>query len=159
MSTDYVGTSFVLNNVTDDHVKWWYEATRYAELVDEHRSDGKDCRASRGSFVMLREKDFLDIEAHVYIEGADGIPELKHEGGSLYVFEEMSADVELIAVLTYLWLRRFELDDVIAFTWARWSSKPRPDSFSGGAVVITRHQIRYEFASSVVDGERRSTTR
>jgi hypothetical protein len=45
--------------------------------------------------------------------------------------------------LVQAFLKRFELDLVVSFQWANTCSRPRPNAFGGGAVVISRRNAMW----------------
>ena len=64
--------------------------------------------------------------------------------GSRYVWihgDTGGSDLEVLAELLQDFLRKFRPDQPIAFSWADTCSKPRLDSFGGGAVFITKEDI------------------
>jgi hypothetical protein len=48
-------------------------------------------------------------------------------------------NVNPVCIFIQTVLEKFQLDDVVGFSWSGTCSKPDPEGFGGGAVVITRN--------------------
>ena len=87
-------------------------------------------------------------------EGRDGFPCIEvvqmSRGRPVWVGSEDSGDVDYTADLVQAFLRRFELDLVVAFQWANTCSKPRLDAFGGGAAVISRRNMDWFTMTTLV---------
>ena len=57
-------------------------------------------------------------------------------GDRLRLFAEEQGEVEPVADMLQAFLQRFRPTQEVALTWACTCSRPRPDTFSGGGVVI-----------------------
>jgi len=70
-------------------------------------------------------------------DGEDG----SLDAGTLYVFSEDGGGLEAAAQLVQSLLVRFDIAEPVILEWADTCSRPRPDAFGGGAMVITRDRI------------------
>ena len=88
-------------------------------------------------------------------ENRDGVAcvEVTHDAkdGTVWVRSEESGDVEYAADLTQAFLRRFDLDRIVAFQLANTCSKPRLDAFGGGGVVVSRRNTDWFSTATFVE--------
>ena len=59
---------------------------------------------------------------------------------SLWIYAEESGDVEQVAYLAQLFLKRFAPDGWWTLTWANTCSRMQVGQFSGGAVLVTARE-------------------
>jgi hypothetical protein len=74
------------------------------------------------------------------IDNLDYVTELP-EPPHIWVCGDAEANCDYIAALMQQFLRHFDLPGAICFQWASHCSKPIPDSFGGGAFVVTKDAI------------------
>ena len=60
------------------------------------------------------------------------------EMGQLWIYGTKCFDAGFVAHLIQLVMRRFDLDTPIHFEWANIHDNPYPNSFGGGAFVVTK---------------------
>lgn len=86
--------------------------------------------AEEEEWIKVRlEGDDAQWPQYEFAEDSDGVV--------LWVHEEEGCDIEDLANLLQQFLSLFRPADSIGFSWADTCSKPRLDSFGGGAVFIT----------------------
>lgn len=117
MANDSVQSSFSMKNLTEKEMAWWEENLSWGPL--ELRNEERERK------------------------GQDKIGEItSHKDGStLYVWGEDQFDIEGFIDLAQDFFSKFPTDRVIAFSWAETCSRPIPDAFGGGSVVITRNVV------------------
>lgn len=74
-------------------------------------------------------------------------------GRHLWVYAEEYGDVSPLAHLVQKFLRRFRPDESWSVTYASTCSKPRVDSFGGGAVFVTADEIKFDSSWDFVERE------
>jgi hypothetical protein len=89
--------------------------------------------------------DAANAAAELAAQCADdspGVPLRRTAAGGVRVrSEDGLGNFVYAATLVQLFLRRFALDDVIAFEWCLTCSVPCTDGYGGGATVISRDHI------------------
>ena len=63
--------------------------------------------------------------------------------GDLWVWSMDYGDVYNVALLVQVFLARFDRDDRWGMEWVNTCSKPRPGEFGGGAVFVTKDEMRF----------------
>lgn len=126
------------------------------ELLSQEELD--QARVLIDLFRLLMTEDLSDADAatlrSLFDSAVGDLPELTGEclfriettrsfPYSLYVWAEESADLLTAVTFIQAFLRMLNRDDIITLTWADWCSKPRPGEFGGGAVVISRTDVRW----------------
>ncbi len=115
MADYYTQYSFEINNLTPKEESW-------LEREIEKRYD-------EDFLVLLPESSFGT--------GLDG-------SRCLWFHEDVGgSEIDILAEMLQDFLKEFRSDLSISFSWASTCSKPRVDSFSGGAVFITSEDIVY----------------
>ena len=155
MADYFTKFSFVIP-VTPEQGEWLMQAHELASAIIGNIEDGE-----RGESAE-RPADLVSA-ALVLAEGRDGFPclEVSHDAreGAVWVRSEDSGDVDYAADLTQAFLRRFELNLVVAFQWANTCSKPRLDAFGGGAAVVSRRNIDWFSTTTLVTVALQTETR
>ena len=64
-------------------------------------------------------------------------------GKTLWFHVVENGDVEHVAELVHTFLKRFRPKEIFIMNWADWCSKPRVESFGGGAIVVSSKKIKY----------------
>ena len=133
--------------VTPEQGDWLIQVHALATALIGHAEDG----AARDGIEGPQDRVLAAMDL---AEKRDGVPCIEvtydAEGGTVWVRSEESGDVEYAAELTQAFLRRFDLDRIVAFEWANTCSKPRLDGFGGGAVVISRRGTNWFSTASFV---------
>ena len=62
---------------------------------------------------------------------------------SVIIYSEESCNVDALAEMLRSYLKIFDPDHILYFTWASTCSKMRPDEFGGGAFVISDDSISW----------------
>jgi len=62
---------------------------------------------------------------------------------NVVIFSEESCNVDALAEVLRAYLKIFDPDHILYFTWASTCSKMRPDEFGGGAFVISDDSISW----------------
>lgn len=71
----------------------------------------------------------------------------------LVIFSEESGNVEHAANFAQAILRRFDPKGVVGFQWADTSDRATPDSFGGGAAVVTATSTKFMSSYSWLERE------
>jgi len=105
------------------------------------------------SEIILLPKEALDyledsisstIEAETgTIDYLYGIDAKRESPTKLWIFSEEGGNIELLASLIHETLNKFNVLGCISISWADYCSKLRPEEFGGGAVVITKDEIKW----------------
>ena len=120
----------------------WLEALYETAIQIQERSGGgggnpRGHRAAPRGMISLARKLLREFEP----EDCMGLG-VETEPGAVVVWsEDGCGNFFFAAELVQLFLRHFELDDVLMAQWALTCSSPRPDGFGGGAAVIDRERI------------------
>lgn len=105
------------------------DAWFYDDLIDE----------SREELTRLCDIDVLDSGGECRFD----ITALRQPPYLLYVFAEESGDLDTATTFIQTFLRECRRKDIIELRWADWCSKPRPNEFGGGVVLISATDVRY----------------
>ena len=134
MADYFTEFSFVIP-VTSEQGNWFAQVHELAAALIGYVEDGEARETIEGPQNMVS-------AALELADKRDGPPRIHvaHDetAGTIWVHSEDSGDLEYTADLAQAFLKRFELDLVVAFQWAHTCSKPLLDAFAGGAVVISR---------------------
>jgi len=104
--------------------------TQYSEIVPGTQ---EQIKWLLNKFEEQKDNEFSELGSYatdtkglwIYDEGMDG------------------SDIGQVADLLHEYLAHFDLDHELSISWAHTCSKPRLDSFSGGAVAITKKGTAY----------------
>lgn len=125
MTTNFLQFSQVIPNLTDDEVAWF---VKYIE----HRSQGLDLEGN--------EQDFDDDG--VYPDFGFQIMESKEWGRYAWFFSHESANIAQLAETVQEYLKKFHPESSFSMTWADYANQLVPSQFDGGAVFVTKDDIR-----------------
>lgn len=146
MADYFTQFSFIIP-VTPEQGNWLTQVHALAAALIDYAEDGEARQNIEGPPDVVS-------AALGLAEGRDGFRdvEVEHEAseGHVWVGSEDSGDVDYTADLVQAFLRRFELDLVVAFQWANTCSKPRLDAFGGGAAVISRRNVDWFAMTTLV---------
>jgi len=117
------------------------------------------------------DQEFLDAGMSISLERTDLFKSIASESGGtigvatsietdgeqsyLWIRHDESADVEAVAHILQDWLVETGSDKALQFEWANTASKPRLDSYGGGAVHITAGNIDWMNTSMWLSAMRR----
>ena len=121
--------------VTPEQGEWFAQEHELAEALIGRAEDGETREHIEGPRDV--------VSAALGLAGEhEGFPCIQvtrdDKRGTVWVRAEETGNVAYAADLAQAFLKRFDLDLVVSFQWANTCSKPRPDAFGGGAVVISR---------------------
>ncbi len=132
---EYFTKFSVVIPVTPEQGDWFAQVHGIATELIGHAEDGAAREGIEGPQDVV-------LAALAMAEKRDGVPciEITHDENeeTAWVRSEDSGDVDYTVDLVQAFLKRFELDLVVSFQWANTCSRPRPNAFGGGAVVISR---------------------
>jgi hypothetical protein len=60
------------------------------------------------------------------------------EGETLYLYSDVSANVEALAHVIFMVEQHYVLDGIVAIEYAGTCSKPRTDAFGGGVIEVSK---------------------
>ncbi len=161
MADYYMEFSQVLPNLTDDELDW---LGKQLEVV--HVFDGREVAADS----MPADLDPEQVEwsgYRFYRDYEDDLPDAEDAGfcfelieredsdfgRHLWVHVEDHGELGPLAHLVQKFLRRFRPDTSWSTTYASTCSKPRVDSFGGGAVFVTADEIKFDSAWDFIERE------
>jgi len=139
MAEYYTQFSFAINHLNADEIVWAEKLQEFLgrdpddDIETEPEFEGiieDDCYAS----VAVDIEDDIGGDYGLWVWSGD------YGGGS----------PDEAALLVQKFLARFRPTEVVAFEWANSCSKPRLDSFGGGAVVISATNIEWNSTSQWV---------
>ena len=147
MADHFTQFSFVIQ-VTPEQGGWLTQMHGLATTLIDRAEDG-------GAGEKLEGPEDVVSAALRLAEGRDCCPDIEvvHEAaetGSRFG-SEISGDVDYTADLVQAFLRRFDLDVVVAFEWSYSCSKPQVGAFGGGAVVISRRNVDWFNTATLVE--------
>jgi hypothetical protein len=147
MADYFTEFSFVIP-VTPAQGNWFTQVHELAAALIGYAEDGAARETIEGP------QDVMSAALEL-AEKRDGDPwiEVTHDetAGTIWVCSEDSGDLEYTADLAQAFLKRFDLDLVVAFQWANTCSKPLLDAFAGGAVVISRRTVAWFDTGSLLE--------
>jgi len=126
-------------------------STKLEELTDTERTwleeelDSPEDRGLKGNKLRMWEKRYG-------AEEADSWPEFEFvfTGNDLCLYCDDYGNLEHVASIIYEFLRKFRKKDYHIMEWAMTCSKPDPDGFTGGAIVITAKEVEYLSMSDLI---------
>lgn len=132
MADYYTSTSFTVR-ATPEQYEWLDRLHNAAccRAVGDEPETGPDIAEA---YAALAEFDDCGIDNLDYITDGDGPPHI-------WICGDTDANCDYIATLMQQFMRHFDLPGAICFQWASHCSKPIPDSFGGGAFVVTKDAI------------------
>ena len=71
-------------------------------------------------------------------------------GGEVWIYAEESGSVEAVAEFIQEYLKHFQMDGGVYFSWAETCSKSRVNEFAGGAFLVTREQKFVTVSSDII---------
>lgn len=98
---------------------------------------------------------YLDCGFRTEMEPTPG----KRNQFELVIFAEESGNVEHAANFAQAILRRFDPKGVVGFQWAETSDRATPDSFGGGAAVVTATSTKFMSSYSWLQRELKKLTK
>ena len=119
------------------------------------RLQGKLAAAWVSDTLRDRRKKRLELTDAGDDDAADEIPidfEWMIEDGCLYLSDDgASGNVEHVAEFLRELMNLGYVQDPVAVQWADSCSRPRPDSFSGGAVIVTKTKTHWLVLPEIVE--------
>jgi hypothetical protein len=161
MADYYLEYSQVLAHLSNEEFDW---LTQQLEFV--HAFDGREFAADSMSAGLDPEQAEWS-GYRFYRDYEDDLPDA-HDAGfcfelieredsdfgrHLWVYADDHGDLGPLAHLVQKILRRFRPDKSWSVTYATSCSKPRVDSFGGGAVFVTADEIKFDSAWDFVERE------
>jgi hypothetical protein len=145
MSQNYTQFSFGIET-TPEQAEWLAAVHALCTGLEE-AIDGEPPRPPSEprfatAYTLIEQCIAGDLTASVSIEA---------DGTSVWLHADECGDVEYTADLLAAMLESFNSDAILSFTWANTCSRMRPDEFDGGAVVITKDEIRFLSPSRWID--------
>ncbi len=115
MSNHYVEASFCIDNLTEDELAWWKK---------------------EGLRKCPEDMDPEDMEIPISSNWVI-------EDNSIWFSHDESIDIDAAASVIQRFFKDARLNGCCGFTWSETCSKPRLDSFGGGACFITAMDIEW----------------
>ncbi len=161
MAEYYLEFSQVLPHLTDEEFDWLTQQLEVVHVIDGREVaadsmpaglDPEQAEWSGYRFYRDYEDDLPDTEDAGFcfelIEGEDS-----DFGRHLWVYAEDHGDLGPLAHLVQKFLRRFRPDTSWSVAYASTCSKPRVDSFGGGAVFVTADEIKFDSSWDFIERE------
>jgi hypothetical protein len=147
MADNYLQSSFCIDDVSESEISWLKSMFDFMDRLSQQETH----ELSDGEKAILR--DTMGW-------GGGELPEtywgweleiIKNEWAALYA--EEFGDVEMMTELMQRFLQKFRPKKYVVLTWAETCSKPRPDEFGGGAMLVTSKEVRRMNAHRWADEE------
>lgn len=130
MADHYTQYSFEVSGISADEGAWWTLLIEYAEQINEGKAV-EDPRFSELNAIDWSDREYLSL-GHIELQ-ADGDVWLADDAGS--------GEPNHLAEALRAFLATFRPFEMIGFEWANTCSKPRLDSFGGGAALVDAQDI------------------
>jgi hypothetical protein len=149
MADYYTEFSFAIPLTSDEQTAWAAEAIAWlAEPEDREPPEDSDLTRELmsvpddvGEYVSFRAE--VDADYTTWdMETRKPVP-----CPIIWVHSDESGNPEEAGRFAQAFLRKFDPDGYIGFTYGDTCSKPRIDAFAGGAVFVTAHEVDGEHAS------------
>lgn len=131
MADYYTTYSFAIPDLVGLEPTWWKLLGEYIEGSNEGEDMSDPVYAD---FANLFD-DPQYISLTFAVEANPGKP------ASLWVYTEESGSPEDAAAAVQAFLAKFRPAEILGFEWANTCSKPRLDSFGGGAALVTADEV------------------
>ena len=161
MADYYLEFSQVLPHLSNEEFDWLTQQLEVVHVLDSREFaadrmpaglDPEQAEWSGYRFHRDYEDDLPDAEDAGFcfelIEREDS-----DFGRHLWVHAEDHGNLAQLAHLVQKFLRRFRPDESWSVTYASTCSKPRVDSFGGGAVFVTADEVKFDSAWDFIERE------
>ena len=114
------------------------EGTEYTDEQIEELQSREHLQA------VMADPDAIELAHNILGYGIDMQPEDAEEPGyvAAWCHHDESFDVDGMIEAVHYALKKFDCDDIVCFEWSGSCSKPRTDAFGGGAVVISKEEVK-----------------
>jgi len=132
MANNYVHFSFAVN-MWDSERRAWVERLLKDpdELYNDEDEEFEEVFPNYGDFDCLGFDWDIDLAGELWLHDEEGTGNTDHVSGFLQAY-----------------LKKFNIEEPVAFEFAFTCSKPRLDEFGGGAVVVTKDEIHWMSTNS-----------
>lgn len=161
MADYYLEFSQVLGHLSDEEFDWLTQQLEVIHVFDgrEFAADSMSATLDPGQAEWSGYRFYRDYEDDLSDADDAGFcfelieKEDSDFGRHLWVYAEENGNLGPLAHLVQKFLRRFRPDKSWSVTYATSCSKPRVDSFGGGAVFVTAHEIKFDSAWDFIERE------
>lgn len=142
MADYYTHFSKVVNHLTPEEKAWFVHALR--DLEKEVLDAAGEFSQERCDAIYAAEP-WRDMEA--LVSGWISIPfkcrldSDRADGDYAHFYSEECGDVGALGELLSAFLARFRPEETMFVLWADTCSKPRPDAFGGGGMVVSATEV------------------
>jgi hypothetical protein len=118
--------------------------TRFSFMIPATTEAEREWAAELVDAIERNDDDPPPIVKAVFGDDIDGLYfELEMQDDGLWVHSDDTGSVDQVIALVQYFLSRFRPITAIGFSWAYTCSKPRVDSFGGGAAYVTATRVAH----------------
>ncbi len=161
MADYYLEFSQVLSHLGDEELDWIRQQLEIVYVFGNQEftlgnlpPDLEAAYAAWSGYRFYRDfdEDVPDAEEAGFCFEIDDREDAEH-GRHLWVYAQEHGELGPLAHLVQRFLSRFRPDQSWSVTYASTCSKPRLDSFGGGAVFVTAREIKFDSAWYFIERE------